>query len=181
MITVLEGEGQLLWGFHSVNYSWHLVPTSGPLLGPAFHFHWRLHKLMVVIHTPRYPPCRAFSLAGNGFSFFFSFSPGISQCIQTYSYKVEHIFCSPHKIFMAQWYSFKNCITDFKSIKVMCQLLRSLSMPPVCSASKPPLPPKTPKMSNIPVNPPETGKHREAPSLTQHVCIIILQYCNMLA
>ena len=37
------------------------------------HFHRRLHKLMVLIHTPRYPTCRAFTPADKGFSFLVSF------------------------------------------------------------------------------------------------------------
>ena len=39
----------------------------------SLHFHRRLHKLMVVIHTPRYPTCRAFTPEDGGFSFLVSF------------------------------------------------------------------------------------------------------------
>lgn len=143
MSTVLEGQGQLLVG---VSLS-ELFLASGSYFRSnncynSPYFHWRLHKLMVVIHTPRYPPCRAFFPACGGFSFFFSFHL-TSQSAYRYDKQGWTFFLLKGNSMNGDKILMKNCITDIMSIKFN-QILNfpqtSLLSPPV-SARKPPLPP----------------------------------------
>lgn len=70
--TLIEGEGQKLWGFHLVNYSWHLVPISGPLLDLFPHSF--LDACISCWWSPYYPLSHMPSVHSTGVRLFFSIS-----------------------------------------------------------------------------------------------------------
>lgn len=76
-----------------MNYSWHLVPISGPLIGHSSYFPLRLHKLMAsTIRLVTHQAERSFT-EGQKFLFSFSFHLAFHSANTTEENKGEHYEC----------------------------------------------------------------------------------------